>query len=360
MTSHYEKGIALYYLNRYDPALVEFGLARTEMPDDSRPVMMAAFCQYMLHQHKHGLKLAKEALAIDPNSVQNLQVFGLCLSHLMKEKLAKEALEKALSIDPEDASSHYFLAWHYSLHGDWRQSLAAIERAIEFDPDNAEYLAHRSKALTILGKKSEAKETTMQALKIDAENSSAFVQHGFALRLEGDIVGSMRAYREALRKDPTDIEARTGLLEALRSRFFLYRWIIGFQLALMRLPPRIRGIFSAMVYPFGKLIYVLWKEAPSNVRLLIGSIGAIYGLFLFAILCGPVFLDALTSADPELSQLLSRPQRRWAVLLSGSCVAGLASLVFGLSFGFVLLSAIGLTTLILFVVLSIWYRQEDW
>jgi len=278
----------------------------------------------------------------------------------MKEKVAKEALENVLSIVPEDPSSHYFLAWHFSLHGDWRKSLAAIERAIEFDPDNAEYLAHRSKALTILGKKTEAKETTMQALKIDPESSSAFVQHGFALRLDGDIVGSMRAYREALRNDPTDIEARNGLLETLRSRFFLYRWIIGFQLFLMRLPPRVSGIFSALVYPIGKLIVFLWLQSPTRGRLIIGSIGAIYGFFLFAILCGTVFLDALTSVDPELSLLLTRPQQKWAVLLSVSCLAGLASLVVGLSFGFVLLSAIGLTTLILFVVLSIWYRQKDW
>ena len=360
MTSHFEKGLALYDLDRFDSAFAEFNFARPEMPDDARPVMMAARCQYSLKQFKKGLALAEEALGMDPNSVKSLQVYALCSTHLKKERQAREALDKALAIDPEDGFTHYYMAWFMAAQGHWPIALTAIENALYFEPDDATFLAMRSKALTILGKKAEAKDASIEALRNDPEDPRALAQHGLVLRQEGDVVGAMRSYREALRNNPNDQVAREGLLQSVRSRFILYRWMLSFELQLNRLNPQVRSAFTILPYFALRAIATMSKDMEPHVAIILAIVGGLYVLLLFAAWFGPVFLDAIAAVDPELNLILTRPQRIWATALLWTFIVGFCSLIIGFGFHVDPMLVVGFTLVISFTILSFWYRQNKW
>jgi tetratricopeptide (TPR) repeat protein len=361
MTSHFEKGSALYDMNRYEAALAEFGFARTEMPDDSRPVMLAAFCQYYLGQYKTGLALAKEALSLEPDEASNLHIFAICSFHMNKPKQAREAMDRALALDPEKAFSHYYMAWFMGNTGHWKVALSAIENALSYDPDNSDFLAFRSQALTKLGRRADAKDSSIQALQLNPDDPNALGQLGVVLRQEGDVVGSMRAFRDALRNDPNDEQARLGLLEAIRSRFIFYRWLLNFELQVQRISPQFRGGITFLPFlSLRALSRVSQSEMDPTLKVVLMTVGGLYFLFLFSLWFGPVILDALSAVDPELSQVLTRKQRVWSVSLLWTFIIGFCCVIAGVGFSVDPLLLIGVVLVLTFVMLGAWYRQNTW
>ena len=361
MTSHYDKGTALYDLNRFEAALAEFGYARVEMVDDSRPVMMSAFCQYFLGQFKKGLRLAEEAMALEPDEARNLQIFALCSTHLNKHKQARNALDSALLIDPEDAYSHYYMAWFMGTTGHWKVALSAIENALSLSPENVEFMAFRSQALSKLGRRDDAKHSTIQALQLNPDDPNALGQLGVVLRQEGDVVGSMRAYRDALRNDPNDEQARLGLLEAVRSRFILYRWLLNFELQVQRITPQFRGGITFLPFLSLRAIRgVVQSDINPIWKIVVVTIGGLYLLFIFSLWFGPIILDALSAVDPELSQILTRKQRIWSTSLLWTFIIGFCCVMAGVGFSFSPLLLFGVVLVLGFVLLGAWYRQNTW
>lgn len=361
MVTHLEKGQALFDLDRYEGALAELNLARAENPQDEEPVSLGAFCHYFLGQPKLGLKMGQEALALDPESIRALHVVGLCYTHLGKEKQAKQVLDQAISIDPEEPFGHYYMSWFLGNTGKWKLALTSIERALELDPENATFESHRSKILLKLGRRAEAKSSSLHSLNLDSCAPNALSQLGTVLRQEGDVVGSMKAFRDALRIDPNDEEARKGLLEAIRSRFFLYRWLLNFELQMQRITPQFRSGFTILPLLSLRAMGAISKsQFDPLMKIFLMTICGIYLLFLFSLWFGPIILDALSAVDPELSQVLTRAQRTWSMSLLWTFIIGFCSIVLGAGFNFDVFLILGVVLVLFFVILGAWYRQNAW
>ena len=361
MTTHFHKATVLYDLGRYAEALIEFQIARTELVDDEHPVWLAAFCYYFMHKYKKGLDLAKVALTLNPESVQSHQIHGLCLTALGKEKQAQLAFEKALQINPEDGFSHYYFAFFLSEKRSWVLALQEVETALTYEPSNSVMLAFRSKALTVLGKKEESRSATLEALRLDPEDPHAHAQHGLVLRIDGDVIGAMKAYREALRNNPNDREALEGLMDAVRSRFIVYRWLLNFELQIQRMSSKTRSLLTIVPITLARLaVTSSFQEMDPSTRTSIRVAGALYLFFLISTWFAPVFMDALSALDSEMKYVLTRPQRIWATGLAILFLISACSLVIGFGFHIQLAMLFSIVLSICFLGFGVRYRIKRW
>ena len=90
-------------------------------------------------------KLAREAIASDPNSVLAYRTLGSVYRQQRSYAAAIEQLQKALAMNPHDVGSHVGLALVHGMQGDVETGIEAATKAVKIDPKNFE--AHLAMAL---------------------------------------------------------------------------------------------------------------------------------------------------------------------------------------------------------------------
>src|SRR5262249_42944875 len=87
-----------------------------------------------------------------------------------------------------------------------------------------------------LGDRAAAAQTMGQAIARRPDDALTHANQGWALLHAGDAKQALVHFREALRLEPNQGWARAGIVEALKARNFLYRWLLAYFLWMARLP----------------------------------------------------------------------------------------------------------------------------
>ena len=218
--------------------------------------------------------------------------------------------------------SHYMVAWKRSNERKWKDALAAIENALAYDPENSVYLQKQAEILTKLGRRQEAKQASLQALALDPEDARSMANLGTIHRQDGNVAESIRTLRDALRTNPNDERARRELLQAIRSRFFLYRWLLTIAETIGRYTPKIAGPYLYLMFQAFRVITTN-KDMPQPVRVVGIVVVCLIVSFFFLLVFIGVLLDAMASFDKDLSLTLTRGQRAFARTCLGFFVGSL-------------------------------------
>jgi stress-induced-phosphoprotein 1 len=86
-----------------------------------------------------------------------------------------------------------------------------FSQAIELDPKNHVLYSNRSGAYASLRKFDEALEDANKTTEIKPDWAKGWGRKGAALHGQGDLVGAKDAYDEALKLEPTNAQAKSGL-----------------------------------------------------------------------------------------------------------------------------------------------------
>ena len=113
-------------------------------------------------------------------------------------------------------------------------------------------------ALVQLGRKDEADHTLGSALANDPENALTHANQGWAFLHRGDHERALEHFREALRIDPELDWARIGIVEALKARYLIYRFMLRFFLWMSR-----KGTAARWVILLG---FVFGRRDPGEYR----------------------------------------------------------------------------------------------
>ena len=141
----------------------------------------------------------------------------------------------------------------------------------------------------------------------------------------------MKHFREALRLEPNLEWARVGIIEAMKARFFLYRWLLSWFLWLLRFPPNVRfGLMLGLVFGrslLANLIQMVPILAPLALPLTIG-----YMLFVWMTWTASSLFNLVLRLD-SFGRLVLNPTERRESTLVGIClvlgiVVGLTSFSF--------------------------------
>lgn len=280
---------------------------------------------YNTKRLRDGIRYAKLAITADPESYYAHYLYAH--GHQTRNtKLAYKHLESSLKIEPNFSNSLYLLAVLQVNDAKLKEALETISHGLRVSPNHSQLLGLRTRALTILGRKEEAAESAQAALRTNALDPGAHAEFAHFQLQVGDREESVARFREALRLDPNNTEAREGLMNALRAKNILFRLTLKASLLLQRIPARFRPLFGVVGIQIIRALATPTKgtviETP--VKFAIGALViAIVTLLIFIPLLSDVLL-AFTDEGRVLFAIYTHPLKPLIVAsLVGTIVFGL-------------------------------------
>ncbi|MBN2684550.1 MAG: tetratricopeptide repeat protein [Pontiellaceae bacterium] len=223
---------------------------------------------------------AREAVHLAPQNVYILRVLAMVLNNQDRNDEALCVLDDAVQIDPSDPLLFYLKALIHLKEGRNGEALNLIETALSLDPEDADYHIVRARILNRLNRPKEAEVSAEAALRLDPDNAGGNTEMGWALLRRGKTVPAGAAFRDALRNNPDSESARVGIVEALKARFPLYRWILAFFFWMQTLSKKARWGVILGLY-FGVRILRNIAEQVPQIRPFVFIVLGIYVVFVF-------------------------------------------------------------------------------
>jgi len=167
-------------------------------------------------------------LSLDPSDAFVRRTLGwACLGAGRSFDAHAHALE-SLKIEPSAYEGHLLLAEACSRSGDHAGALQASDEAVRLRPDAAGGHRLRSTSLRSAGRLAESRAAAETALRIEPDAFWSHLVLAHVAIAQRDVRASADAYREALRLDPSNDEARWGLVLAIKMRNPAFRWASAF------------------------------------------------------------------------------------------------------------------------------------
>jgi tetratricopeptide (TPR) repeat protein len=326
MSQHLQYGILLYQQDRYAQAEQELRLAVAEDPGDPIPHAFLAACLAAQGQLDPAEAEAREAVRTGPDEPFAHAVLAEVFFKRNRPAEAERAARESLRLNPLDAGKHGLLAGILHDRGNWRGALRAAEEGLSHQPDHAGCAAVRTMALLKLGRTAEAAAVAADTLRDRPDDALAHCARGWALLEDRRPSEALTFFREALRIDPSLEWARSGLIEALKARYWLYRQMLGFFLWMGRLSPAARWGVVIGLFLLQQALGTIADKAPGARPLVLPVLFTLVGFVLLSWLAGPLF-NLLLRLNRFGRYALSPDQRRQSHWVAGLIVLGLAALL---------------------------------
>jgi tetratricopeptide (TPR) repeat protein len=240
MSPHYQRACLLFQQSRYDMAAQELRLALAQEPNRPDYHGLLALCLIEQEQFDAATEEAQRAIGLGPDVPYSHFVMSRVMLERNRLNEAREAIQESIRLDPEDADYFHQLAAIELNARKWQAALDAAELGLQLDPENVGCTNLRVRALAQLGRKIDADAAVEAALQRAPENAFTHANRGWTLLEQGNPQKAMEHFREALRLDPTMDWARQGIVESLKAKHFIYRWMLMYFLWMSRLSRQVQ------------------------------------------------------------------------------------------------------------------------
>lgn len=326
-----ERARLLINQSRYDLAEKELRQYLARNMGDPEGHAMLAFCLNQQKKTREALTVIRQSIALDPDYPFNFYVMALVNISMKDLKAARLAIEQAIHQDPENSSFHGLLALIYLEAQQWEKALQSANEGLGHDPNDQECLNYRSTALTKLKRPQEAADTIRQSLRENPQDEYAHANSGLAALHRGDHQKALEHFSEALRINPNMEWARSGLVEALKAKYWIYRILLQFFLWMSTLPVKLRSGLIIGAFILVRILRGLSRTYP-DLQPFITPIVVCYAFLAFLTwIIAPMF-NWILSFNQFGRQALSRIQRIQGRLFGIFFLATVISLITGLIF----------------------------
>lgn len=189
-----------------------------------------------LGKYKLAIKLAQEALSVDPNNVVAYYNLALAYSYLKNFDKAEEFIKLALSIDPTWDDSLLLYCIILINKEQYQSALKKADEALKFSPNNESAMYLKSCILNTLKNNQEAELYIKKALEISPNTSFYHSQLADIYSDTNRRNLAEQEYLEALRLDPNDASS----LNSYGMHFLRKNWGSKKGLELVRASLRIK------------------------------------------------------------------------------------------------------------------------
>jgi Tfp pilus assembly protein PilF len=235
MNQHLQRALVLLEQSRYELAEKELRGALADDPHDAHTHALLALAMVNQKQYDEATQEAQHAIHLAPDEPFPHYVLAIVLRERQRLPEALAAINEALRLAPYDANYHGVQSAIFIRQEKWRDALAAAERGLEIDPEDDDCTNMKAIALVKLGRKADAHAAIEGALARSPDNATTHANQGWTYLDQGNPKQALEHFREALRLDPTSQWARAGMLEALKARYFFYRWLLAYFLWMAKL-----------------------------------------------------------------------------------------------------------------------------
>ena len=298
MSPHFQRGQLLMQQGRHELAVKEFRLHLAEQPHDGTAHACLALSLAAEEDFEAATQAAEAAIAAEPDNA--FTHYSLAAVMLDRRRLpeARRAIEEAIRFDPHEAAYFGALAGIEFWMERWPAALDAANRGLALEPTHSACLNFRTLALARLGRMKEAGTTIGAALTHDPEDPLTHATAGWERLQSGDRDASLRHFQEALRLDPTSEYARRGLVEAFKSRNFLYRLLLKFAFAMSRFSGRTQMLIVLGGY-FGYRFVLQLQDAHPEYNFVLLPLIVAYVAFAYLTWLGGATFNLLLRFDRE-------------------------------------------------------------
>lgn len=331
MSVHIERARHLLSMHREEEAVRELVRHLGDEPDDAHALALLALCQSDLERYREATEAARHAVAAAPELPLAHYALAYVLLDRDKSADALAAVREALRLDPEHPGFHGLEAAIHAGEKRWKEALAAADRGLALAPDAVQCSNLRALALSGLGRADEASATLRGTLAEDPEEPLSHANLGWNQLERGDLRAAQRSFREALRLDPSLERARQGMLETLKARHRVYRWMLAYFIWMARQTSRRQWMIVLGAYVLFRVVRGIARSHPAAFPWLLPLIVA-YGLFFWLLWMADPLFNLLLFAHRDGRRVLSEDERFHALLVGAlhAAALALAVLAFGL------------------------------
>ncbi|WP_295124379.1 tetratricopeptide repeat protein [uncultured Chitinophaga sp.] len=361
MSALLERAGILVQQSRYSDAIKTLHQHLYEHSTDTEALYLLALCHLQMDAYKDAEEVIENGLSISPDDDRFFYLKSRLLLDKKDYKQAGEFIAEAVALNP--IIPHYFGVWSQILllQRNHAEALKKAEEGLAFDPTDQLCLNMRSHALYNLDQKDDAFSGLRAALESNPENAYTHANMGWKYLESGKQDEALTHFREALRLDPNLDWARNGMVQAIKSKYWLYRMFLKYSFFMGRQSNRMQWVILVCVFLLTRIanqvspvLYVIlsvvilstWLIGPvSNLFLRFNAYGryllsekemriaeCVGGLLLIAALSGGAYALAgwvwllplcLTTAMLTLPvatmESPERPRNRW--ILRGITIA---------------------------------------
>lgn len=330
----------LYHQSRFDLAEAEVRRVLGETPHDSGAHALLALC--LVEQEKFDEAEAEvgQAIVQAPDWAYPHFCRSIVLEHRKRFADAEAAAREAVALEPLDPDYHARLAATLFQQGKWQAALDAALEGLSHDAEHAQCGHLRTMALTKLGRQQEAVASVDAALVREPDDAFAHANKGWALLHQSKPREALEHFREALRISPTMEYAQQGIVESLKARNPLYRWMLAYFLWMARLSNGARWGVILGGYFLMRMLSAAGR-ANDNVAVWTAPILILYLLFVLLTWFAYPLFNLLLRFNKFGWYALNRDQRaasNWFGICLGLFVVGLVA-EFGFAWPLGLLTA---------------------
>jgi Flp pilus assembly protein TadD len=316
-SGHLQRAMLLSEQGRHQEAVAELRLCLAQNSEDSLTHGLLALSLKELEQFDEATLHAQRAIHLAPDEAFGHYALACVMIDRKRFDEARVAILEAIRLEPYNANYFGILSSLELQKSRWREALAAANQGLEIEPENGLCTNLRAQALVKLGDRAAAAATMGEALARRPDDAYTHANQGWAMLHAGQPYKALEHFREALRLDPELEWARAGIVEAMKARNFIYRWMLAWFLWMSRLSAYIGSRFV------GGLARSSPEMAPYLWPLL-------YAYYAFALLTwlAPSLFNLLLRLDRFGRYALSADQVRGANLLA-ACLLGVVAAVVG-------------------------------
>ncbi len=223
MSSHLQRAQLLIGQERHEQAVAELQQHLAEHPNNPVVHALLAICLSERQRFDDATTAARTAIHLGPDVAFTHYALASVMCDRNRFGEAQQAIEEAIRLDPDDANYYATLARVHFALSRWSPALAAADQGLACAAENVACANLRAMGLGKLGRKTQAGATIDAALARNPENALTHANQGWTLLEKREPVKAMEHFREALRLDPQLDWARSGIVEAMKARNFIYR-----------------------------------------------------------------------------------------------------------------------------------------
>ena len=237
---HFQRGSLLFEQGRFADAIGELRLQLGQGAEDSLTHGLLGLCLAEVEKYDEATHHAQQAIHLAPDHPFGQYALAQVMLRRNRYDAAQTAILEAIRLNPYEADYFAILASLHLRASRWRDALAAADQGLAIEPEHGLCTNLRAQALVKLGNRAGAAATMNAALARRPDDPYAHANQGWALLHQGEPLKAMEHFREALRLNPEMEWARAGIVEAMKARNFVYRWILAYFLWMARLDGRVR------------------------------------------------------------------------------------------------------------------------
>ncbi|MBK8505080.1 MAG: tetratricopeptide repeat protein [Saprospiraceae bacterium] len=298
-----------------------------EYPEDEHAKYLLAFSYYLSNKLHEARTAAEVLFSSDP---EQPHLISLLAEIDIAEDKYDDAESKAkflIGLDPNFANAFVLLGRVKYLQGYYDVALQQISKALELDPENREALNLKVRLSDAIGQYDQARESINELLNLDPENPTTLANLGIQMLNEGKVTEALEIFSRALSIQPTNMLARHGMMEALKSRFWIYRLFYQYQKMMSRLSAKNSWMVIIGTYVFARILGGVADVSEGTLQSVLNALVILIAITFFLSWVINPLLNLVLSKNKYGKLLLDDREKKMANLTGISLLIAIICLI---------------------------------